>query len=96
MEELNEYNPNGKRKAIPEDISEIISKNIRMIVNSTTYKFSAKKNRFYAKDVANMVSRLKAIVYRHANNKSLNVNPVLIQAACEYAIRDLIDASGEN
>jgi protein associated with RNAse G/E len=95
MEELNEYNPNGKRKAIPEEISDIIRKNIRIIVNSTVYRFSAKKNRFYAKDVASMVNKLKAIVYRHANNKSLNVNPILIQDACEYAIRDLISASGE-
>ena len=95
MEELNEYNPNGKRKAIPEEIKEIIRKNIRLIVNSTTYKFSAKKNRFFAKDVASMVNRLKAIVYRNANVQNLNVNPVLIQDACEYAIRDLISASGD-
>jgi hypothetical protein len=95
MKDLLEYNPAGKRKRIPPDIAGIIRSNIRLIINSTIYKLSRTKGRFYAKDVAGMVNKLKASVYRSLNQSGLNANPEIVNSACEYAIRDLIEASGE-
>jgi hypothetical protein len=42
-----------------------------------------------------MVNKLKASVYRSLNKSGLNANPEIVNSACEYAISDLIEASGE-